>query len=356
MSLQTVKLKTLQAATGNPRKAVKQKTLEGLADSIRTDGVLQNLVVQPIKGKGKAKATRYRIISGERRYRALKILVERGEIANDFDVPVEIRSDLTKDDSLRIATIENLQRENLSPIDEAEALAKLIHKGTTLDDLVAKTGLSASTVKRRCALNGLCDAAKKELREDILSLAQAEALSIGSEQAQETILECLVNGDDYAPDDIRDHFLAGLPTVAMAVFPVSEYTGKLTTDLFEEAETTYFEDDEQFMVMQRQGVEALADHYREGAEWVEITEDYSSRAWQFENAEEGQPSGVLINLSPRGEVEITEGLLRKARRRFRRMEIKGKQNLSLQSWVATVEYNDEVGRARQRPVKAAKKG
>ena len=56
------------------------------------------------------------------------------------------------------------------------------------------------------------------------------------------------------------------------------------------------------------------------------------------------------------DVEITEGLLRKARRRFRRMEIKGKQNLSLQSWVATVEYNGEVGRAQQRPVKAAKKG
>src|SRR5690606_18771913 len=69
MSMQTVSLSQLVPSKANPRKAFDAKSLEGLAASIRTDGVLQNLVVKPVNGKGK----RYAIITGERRYRALKL-------------------------------------------------------------------------------------------------------------------------------------------------------------------------------------------------------------------------------------------------------------------------------------------
>jgi ParB family chromosome partitioning protein len=57
-------------------------------------------------------------------------------------------------DSLRIATVENLQRQNLTPLEEAAALTELIHKGATLDDVATQTGLSQTTIKRRLALNG----------------------------------------------------------------------------------------------------------------------------------------------------------------------------------------------------------
>jgi hypothetical protein len=57
-------------------------TLDGLVASIKADGLLQNLVVVPAKGKA-----RYRIVTGERRYRALKLIAERGEIAGDFEIP-----------------------------------------------------------------------------------------------------------------------------------------------------------------------------------------------------------------------------------------------------------------------------
>ncbi len=240
MTLQNVELRELQAPASNPRTTLNKATLEGLADSIKTDGVLQNLVVIPVNGKGKDKGESYRIISGERRFRALKILEKRGDIANDYSVPVEIRTDLSKEDSLRIAAIENLQRENLPPLDEAVVLAKLITKGTTLDDLVSKTGLSASTIKRRCALNNLSKDSKKLLRDSTINLAQAEALSLGSSSQQKTMVEHFSNGCEYDSDDIKDAFLGGLPTVSMAVFPLSSYTGGFTTDLFEKAETAYF--------------------------------------------------------------------------------------------------------------------
>ena len=164
--------------------------LEGLAASISNDGLLQNLVVRPVKGKGQ----HYRIVSGERRYRALKLLQERGEVDGDFAVPVEIRASLSKDDSLRIATVENLQRQNLTPLEEAAALTKLIHKGATLDDVAAQTGLSQTTIKRRLALNGLCEEARAALALGIISLSQAEALTLGSDEMQRTILEEIESG------------------------------------------------------------------------------------------------------------------------------------------------------------------
>lgn len=174
----------------NPRKAFDAKSLDGLAASIRTDGLFQNLVVKPVNGKGQ----RYAIVTGERRYRALKLLEDRGELPNGFTVPVEIRSSQTKDESLRIATVENLQRQNLTPLEETAALTKLIRKGVTLEDVAAQTGLSPSTIKRRLALNGLCKRAQVALREGEITLSQAEALILGSDDQQEGILERIERG------------------------------------------------------------------------------------------------------------------------------------------------------------------
>jgi ParB/RepB/Spo0J family partition protein len=126
MSIQTIPLQSILPPQGNPRSAFDPATIEGLAASIRQDGLLQNLVVRPSRGR------QFRIVSGERRYRALRLLQERGEIADDYGVTVEVRSKLSKDDALRLATIENVQRENLPPLDEAAGFAALIRKGASL--------------------------------------------------------------------------------------------------------------------------------------------------------------------------------------------------------------------------------
>src|SRR5215472_305421 len=212
MTMQTVALSSLEPGRGNPRKA--RNGIEGLAASIRTDGLLQNLVVRPVKGKGK----HYRIVSGERRYRALKLLQERGELDGDFAVPVEIRSSLSNYDSLRIATVENLQRQNLTPLEEAVALTKLIHKGTTLDEVAAQTGLSETTIKRRLALNGLCEETRAALALGILTLSQAEAMTLASDDVQRNILEEIERGIAFSADDIKATALDDRPTVASAIF------------------------------------------------------------------------------------------------------------------------------------------
>jgi len=165
--------------------------------------LLQNLVVTPVKGAGK----RYRIISGERRYRALKLLQERGALSGDFSVAAEIRKNLSKDEGLRLATVENLQRQDLTPLEEAAALTKLIRKGDRLDDVAAQTGLSVTTIRRRLALNDPCAEAKVALAEGDLSLSQAEALTLGSHEAQSNLLDVIRRGHEtVGADDMRRHW------------------------------------------------------------------------------------------------------------------------------------------------------
>jgi ParB family transcriptional regulator, chromosome partitioning protein len=226
MNIQTVSLSQLVPSKGNPRKAFDASGIEGLAASIKTDGLLQNLVVTPASGKGK----RYSIVGGERRYRALKLLEERGELAEDFGVTVEIRKGLSKDESLRISTVENLQRQNVAPLEEAAAPTKLVHKGTTLEDVAAQTGLSTTTIRRRLALNGLCKEAKAALREGKVSLSQAEALTLGGDQQQKVAVEEILSGRYlYTADEIREGFLDDRPTVSLAIFPLEQYNGSITT-------------------------------------------------------------------------------------------------------------------------------
>ena len=307
MTIQTVPLETIQPPQGNPRTVIDAEGIEGLAASILQDGLLQNLVVT--RGKGE----NLRIVSGERRYRALKLLQERGEIAGDYAVPVEIRGKLSKDDALRLATVENVQRENLPPLDEAAAFAALVRKGSTLEDVAAKTGLSPTTIRRRLALNELCEEAKTALTAGEISLSQAEALTLGSHDAQRSILGDIESGyGPYSAADIRDHLLDDRPTVAMAIFPLERYTGTITTDLFAEGETSYFDDPEQFLELQREAVARLASEREGKAAWVEVTNSHRIPDWQYRQVGEGEAGGVLINLSPSGRVDVREDLARPA--------------------------------------------
>lgn len=309
MSLQSVSLSQLVTSQGNPRRAFDAASIEGLAASIRTDGLLQNLVVRPSRGKS------FAIISGERRYRALKLLEERGELPEDFRVPVEVRAKLSKDESLRLATVENLQRADLTPLEQMEALTRLVKDGEKLDELIAQTGLSATTIKRRLALNGLCKEAREALESKTITLAQGEALTLGSAESQRDVLDDMEHRHWVDADGIRERLTGQLPCVAEAIFPLERYTGTITTDLFAEGESSFFDDVEQFESLQREAVNALADHHRASAAWVEVTEDWHITLWPYETAKDGERSGVLINLSPRGTVEIRENLVRKADRK-----------------------------------------
>lgn len=306
MSLQTITLSELQAPKANPRSVINTAALEGLADSIHADGLLQNLVVKPSGNK----KTPFRIISGERRFRALQLLKKKGKIESDYAVAVEVRDDLSGDDEQRIATVENVQRENLPPMDEARAFKKLVHDGVTLEEIAAQTGVSASTITRRLALNNLCIEAEAALEAGEINLAQAEAVAIGKEEAQTKVLRRVVNGYGDTPDQIKDEITSGKPSKAIAIFDVGQYSGTFTSDLFADDESTFFDDVEQFTLLQEAAVKVLAASYTDKSDWVEITDNHSLRDWIYDEAPEGETGGVVINLNSHGEVEIKQGLLK----------------------------------------------
>lgn len=306
MTIQTLTLSQIQPCAMNPRKFFNDTTIEELAQSIKTDGLLQNLVV--LKPTGRAK--KHTIIAGERRFRAISHLIEKGELDKDFPVRVEIKEGLTNDEALRIATVENVQRENLSPLEEADALAALVKNGEELDNIVAQTGLSVATIRRRLTLLTLSEKVKEALAEKKITLAQAEAISIGKHEDQDEVLDDVIGGYYTAPDEIKDKLVGELPTLSMAIFPQEQYTGTFTKDLLAEDDATYFDDVEQFETLQKQAAEEKVAEYAQTHEWAELQEGYSFSKWQYGEAEEGEKGGVVVFLKNSGDVEIHEGLIK----------------------------------------------
>ena len=320
MTLQTLKLSQITPSANNPRNTFDDASIAGLAQSIKQDGLLQNLVVFKPKGKKK----NYEIISGERRYRSLYLLQQNGDLAEDYEVAVEIREGLTKDEKLRLATVENLQREDMHPMDEAEAIALLLGSGENIDDVSAKTGLSLGVIKRRVALADLCDEAKTALRADEITLSQAEALTIGSHQQQKELIEDGLG--NHNASQIKGWLTDEKANVAMAIFDRELYTGTYSNDLFATEDTTYFDDVEQFLSLQEQAIENLkADYKSQGFEPVELVDGYSFNRWQYRDAdtEDGEKGGVVIQLYNNGRVELHEGLVDKALDRKTKEETAG---------------------------------
>jgi len=145
-----------------PRRHFDEEALEGLADSIRRHGLLQPLVVRRVAG-------RYELIAGERRLRA-------AGRAGLEKVPVVVR-DAHPEDRLELALIENLQRENLTPLEEAEAYRHLVDEyGFTQEEIAERVGKSRPAIANTLRLLGLPDAVKAQLESGELTAGHARAV------------------------------------------------------------------------------------------------------------------------------------------------------------------------------------
>lgn len=146
-----------------PRQVFSEEGLEDLARSITEIGVIQPLIVRS-RTDGS-----YEIVAGERRWRAAKM-------AGYATIPAIIR-DLSDAESLEIALIENLQRENLNPLDTAEAYDILVKRFSYTHEALAKRiGKERSNVTNHLRLLNLPDSVKQDLRKDLLTMGHARAL------------------------------------------------------------------------------------------------------------------------------------------------------------------------------------
>ncbi len=178
IGVQVLPLKDIIPNPNQPRRKFSEKALEELAASIRSQGILQPLLVRPC---GPAKPGKYEIVAGERRWRA-------SQLAGLTEIPVLVRS-LSAQDTLAAALIENLQREDLNPIEEAQGIQTLKDEfGLSQDDLAKKLGKSRSAIANSLRLLSLPEAVRKDLAEGRLSAGHARSLlSITDPQTQERL-------------------------------------------------------------------------------------------------------------------------------------------------------------------------
>lgn len=160
----------------NPRKHFDPERLTELAESIRNHGLLQSIVVRRV---GDA----YEIVAGERRWRAaLSIGLET--------IPATVRQ-ITDREAAELAVLENLQRESLTPLEEADGFAALVRHGWTQEQIAGRVGKSRAFVGNRLAISGAGDAVRDALEEDRISASVALVLARAPEAQRDEALNRL---------------------------------------------------------------------------------------------------------------------------------------------------------------------
>ena len=176
LMVQILPIDNIEPNPDQPRQDFDQMKLEELAKSIKSQGVMQPLLVRLNEGK-------YQIVAGERRWRAAKI-------AGLEEIPVLLR-EMNDAEVMTAALIENLQREDLNPVEEALALKNLRENlGITQEELAVKIGKSRSAIANALRLLQLSDLALEDLKASRISAGHARCLlSIEDEHAREVLRE-----------------------------------------------------------------------------------------------------------------------------------------------------------------------
>ncbi len=167
--LANVPLDLLQRGKYQPRLDMRAETLSELADSIKSQGLVQPILVRPLARPSAMESQRYEIIAGERRWRA-------AQMAGLSEIPAVIR-DVPDEAAVAMALIENIQRENLNPLEEARALQRLVDEfGLTHQAAAEAVGRSRAAVSNLLRLMDLADEVKELMESRRLEMGHGRAL------------------------------------------------------------------------------------------------------------------------------------------------------------------------------------
>lgn len=177
--VEEIRIDLIRPNPNQPRRRFAQEPLQELAESIREHGVLEPLIVRPVDDG-------YEIVVGERRWRASKL-------AGLTSVPAIVR-EMDEREATELALVENLQREDLNPIEEAEAYQRLLDEfDLTQDEVAQRVGKDRSTIANRLRLLGLRGQARRWLEEGRLSAGHAKALlSVADEEVRQKLARRVV--------------------------------------------------------------------------------------------------------------------------------------------------------------------
>lgn len=189
-ALMTLSVNQLQPGKYQPRSYMDDAALQTLADSIRSQGIMQPILVRNVG------ADQYEIIAGERRWRA-------SQLAGLAEVPVLVR-EIADESALAMALIENIQRENLNPLEEAQGIKRLIDEfAMTHEKAAAAVGRSRAAVSNLLRLLSLSAPVQAMLMHNKLDMGHARAL-IGLDAAQQIMLANKIVQQNLSVRDVEN--------------------------------------------------------------------------------------------------------------------------------------------------------
>ena len=202
--IQSVKVKNLSLSKDNVRKSNREVGIDSLAANIAAQGLLQNLVVTPLK-----KAGTFTVKAGGRRLRALQRLIEQGALPADHTVPVLVLSD--DDNATEASLAENFQRVPMNPADECTAFNFLIQKGMTAEDVAKRQGVTTRFVEQRVRLAELAPCVFEALAAGEITLGVAQAYAVTTDVDRQARVFTQMSNSYYGdnPDNIRRAILNG---------------------------------------------------------------------------------------------------------------------------------------------------
>lgn len=203
----------IQPSPMNPRKTFDEAKLEELAQNIEEQGLLQPITVRKISdeethideetGEVVSIEPQYEIVCGERRFRAWNLLANKSARYNE--IPCIIR-EMTDEQAFDAMITENLQRQDVDPVEEAIAFSLLLENGNAIEDIAIRFGKSIRFVQDRVKLKGLIPELMEMLRKDLIPISGAMLLAKLDTESQRKLLERRVNPEEGATlADIKDY-------------------------------------------------------------------------------------------------------------------------------------------------------
>ena len=181
-SITVIPIADIEPNKNQPRKDFDQDKLATLSASIEEHGVVSPIIVVPTQNGT------YKIVAGERRWRASKL-------AGLHEIPCVIK-DFDEQEVMEIALVENLQRDDLNPIEEADGYRQLMNTfSLTQEEIAKRVGKSRSAIANALRLNNLCDIVKEMVQKDKLSQGHARALLTLDEKTQAELAEKIIEND-----------------------------------------------------------------------------------------------------------------------------------------------------------------
>ena len=198
MEVKNIPLSDIQPSPLNPRKTFDEEGIRDLADNIRQNGLLQPITIRPVEGKD----VPYEIVCGERRYRAF-ILNQQIRVQEPSDIPCIVR-DMTDEEALDAMITENLQRQDVDPIEEAFAFGQLVKTGKSIEEIALRFGKSKRFIQERIKLDNLLPELKKMVTDGNLHIGAAMHVCKLTEDEQREFLEWCNDQEDISKQDAEE--------------------------------------------------------------------------------------------------------------------------------------------------------